>query len=224
MKIIVVAALLVTFFTARVDAQFMINPIVGINTFVLSSDPPNATANVSVGWSVGVNGRIGDHFFFEPGLHYMMQQNGMTVQNYDNGQEKTDFVAKDNLSYLRIPLLFGLKLFGTVSHDQLFNANIHAGLSPSFLLSATNTNTEKDVKDAYNSVGLAIGAGVGLDILMFTLDVDLDLGLTDVYNTSNRASLPPAVAPTLDGYHGKPIGFHVNLGFKYQFQTDESKK
>ncbi|MBS1903992.1 MAG: PorT family protein [Bacteroidetes bacterium] len=206
------------------NAQFMINPVLGVNTLVLSTDPPNASANTLIGWSVGVNGRIGNHFFFEPGIHYMMQKNGVTVPNYNDGQTTADFVAKDNLSYLSVPLLFGLKLLGTKEHDQLFNINVHAGLTPSFLMSATNTNTNKDVSKAYRTVGLAVGGGLGLDILFFTLDADLDLGLTDLYNTDNRASLPAAVAPTLDGYHGKPIGFHVNLGFKYQFDTDDNKK
>lgn len=220
-----IALIIVIATSVAANAQFMINPVIGVNTFVLASDPPVASPQVSVGWTLGLNARIGNHFFFEPGIHYLETKNGLHYSPKTEGGEYVEgYDYKDDISMLKIPLLFGYKLIGTKDGDALVNLNIHAGLTPGFLLSATDQASKQDQTQYYNSFALALTGGVGLDILFLTLDVDADLGMTNVYSDKMAsANFGPNSSPILFGNH-KSIGVRVNLGFKYQFETDESKK
>ena len=197
-------------------SQTVINPIVGINTFVLSTNPDSASANVSVGWTIGLNFRLGDQTIFLPGIHYLHEQNGVTVPAITGTNAHPEFIAKDDIDLLRIPLLIGFRFFKTKDHDVAFNINIHGGTSVFYLLSATDHTTKKDKSGNYNTWGFALTGGIGLDILFLTLDVDLDYGMTKVYSDSfNDPDME--LRNIRKGFTGKPFGFRINLGGKYQF-------
>ncbi|MEP7234653.1 MAG: outer membrane beta-barrel protein, partial [Ignavibacteriota bacterium] len=192
----------------------VINPIVGINTFVLSADPDSTTANVSIGWTVGVNFRLGDQTFFMPGIHYMHQRNGLTVQAV--GSNSPTFLAKDELDLLRIPLLVGIRLIKTKEHDSPINFNLHAGGSILYLLSASDYQNGADHSANYNTLGFTLTGGIGIEVLFLTLDVDLDYGMTKVYSESYNDS-NAELQHIKSGFDAKPFGFRINLGGKYQF-------
>ena len=198
-------------------SQTQINPIIGINTFILSAIPDSASANVSIGWTIGVNFRLGDQTIFLPGIHYLHEQNGVTIPAVSgNNNAHAEFVVKDDIDLLRIPLLIGFRFFKTKDHDVAFNINLHGGGSVLYLLSATDHTSGKDKSSNYNSLGFALTGGIGLDILFLTLDVDVDYGMTKVYSDSFNDP-DTELRNIRNGFTGKSFGFRINLGGKYQF-------
>jgi hypothetical protein len=192
MKKLILTLLLVAA-TGAANAQVHFNPIVGVNTFFLSTDPPSATSDVTAGWTIGLNLRTDGLVFFQPGIHYMSMHNGVQFDVSGGGAQ-----YRDDISMLRIPLLAGVG-FGPL--------NIHGGISPSIMLSATDHNTGADKMDVYNSFQAAFTVGGGIQILLLTLDVDLDFGITNVY------SKPETVYGTT--YDGTLSGVRVNLGLMF---------
>jgi hypothetical protein len=187
MKKLILGLLLL--FTTTATAQVHINPIVGLNTFFLSTDPPSATSDVTAGWTIGVNVRTSGLVFFQPGVHYMSMHNGVEFDVSGGTQ------YRDDISMLRDPLLAGVSL-GPL--------NIHGGISPSIMLSATDHNTGADKMDVYNAFQAAFTVGGGLQFLMLTLDVDLDFGITNVY------AKPETIYGTT--YDGTLSGVRINAG------------
>lgn len=213
-KLFIFCALILSAHSAY--SQTQINPIVGINTFVLSANPDSASANVSIGWTIGLNFRLGDQMIFLPGIHYLHEQNGVTIPAVSGNNAHAEFVVKDDIDLLRFPLLVGFRFFKIKEHDVPFNINLHGGTSVIYLLSATDHTTKKDKSSNYNSLGFALTGGIGLDILFLTLDVDIDYGITKVYSDSYNDP-DTELRNIRNGFTGKPFGFRINLGGKYQF-------
>ncbi len=184
-------------------AQLNINPVFGLNFFSISKDPPGTNPEVGVGFNIGANIRSENgQFYFQPGLFYQRQGFGL---NIDTAAQT--YSANVNMNSIRVPLLVGLKLIPSLPLNVV-NVNIHGGVAPTFLLSATNNSTGADVTSQYNAVGLGGVLGVGLEVFFVTLDVDYEYGFLNFYNQDK-------VPSTLTGYDGKPTSIYINLGVKF---------
>lgn len=51
-------------------AQTVINPKVGINASRLSTDPTGGEISARKSWQLGLDARIGDRVYFQPGLFW----------------------------------------------------------------------------------------------------------------------------------------------------------
>ena len=183
--------------------ELSINPVFGVNFFSISKDPPGTNSEVGVGFNIGGNIRSENgQFYFQPGLFFQHQGFGL---NIDTAAQT--YSANVNMNSIRVPLLVGLKLLPPLPLNVV-NVNIHGGVAPSFLLSATDNNTGADVTNQYNAVGLGGIVGVGVEVFFVTLDVDYEYGFLNFYNQDK-------VPSTLTGYDGKPTSIYINLGVKF---------
>lgn len=219
-KIIFVAVLLLSVSFANAQLNFGIkagyNSSLGMNN--LNSvktgeyNLNSVSSEIANGFHMGAFVRIGfQNIYFQPELLYSMGKKDYTITFEDMAQNnaKVTFDKSVNISTVDVPLLLGYKLLDL----KLVNLRVFAGpklrfnagstLSYSNLSnggSVTPANLEKDVKAA--QVGLE--AGVGVDVLMFTLDARYNL-IGDMYQTKLDSK-------TLDNIPANT--FVISLGWK----------
>ena len=168
----------VTFFTfTTVRSQTEINPVIGVNFSSLTTDPEEFDSEGRLGWHFGANLRIGDKFYFQPGLHYA-QLNSRVTSLEDDPIDENSF--ESNIGVIRIPLLAGVRLLSTQKNDNPFNINLHAGLATEFVVDEENTLL---TEDSFTSPLFAVVVGAGVDFMFLTLDLDYEIGLSPVFDT-----------------------------------------
>lgn len=163
---------------------FSIGPKIGYNTTKLSTDASTISSDLKNKFQFGAFVRIGSKIYIQPEVNYVTKGGVLKNDDATINQEIT-------LKTLTIPLLVGIRFI------DLKVASIHlvGGPVASFALnkelSVTNpggswpVNTTDDIKNA----SWAIQAGAGVDVLMFTLDVRYEIGMSQMYNGTSNFSL-----------------------------------
>lgn len=158
---------------------FSIGPKIGYNTTKLSTDASTISSDLKNKFQFGAFVRIGSKIYIQPEVNYVTKGGVLKKENTPD-QEVT-------LKTLTIPLLLGVKVI------DLKVASIHlvGGPVASFALdkklsitdpgSSWPVNSADDIKNA----SWAIQAGAGIDVLMFTLDIRYEIGLSNMYNGSD---------------------------------------
>jgi hypothetical protein len=185
MKYIILCISIVMLTLSSANAQTQINPVIGMNFSTLANTPDELQTEARLGWHFGVNMRIGDRFYFQPGVHYAQLNSELT--SVEDGQSVTDTSFKSNIGVLRIPLLAGLRIFSNEDKEALFNVNIHAGIATELVMAVDEDKTGL-TKDDFTSPIFAAVFGAGIDFLFLTFDIDYELGLTPVFD-SERINL-----------------------------------
>jgi len=159
---------------------FCIGPKIGYNTTKLSTDASTITSELKSNFQFGAFVRIGDKIYFQPEANYVTK--GGQLKN-DNTSETENITLKT----LTMPFLLGVKII------DLKVASVHlvGGPVASIILdkklditnpgSSWPVNSTDDIKNS----AWSIQAGAGLDVLMFTLDVRYEIGLSDLNKGSN---------------------------------------
>ena len=173
-KLLILALLSVTFASAH--AQFSFNPKIGMN--VTSITTPNATAESGshVGFNVGADLRFRKKeswFFVQPGLHYY----SMGVQPVPENATQEQMEQIPSVNSLKLPLSGGMYLTGS---DGILRVRAHAGVTPTVLL-GVEENTLGATKDAYQAATLGLHGGIGIEVLIVTLDLSYEHGVSNVY-------------------------------------------
>jgi hypothetical protein len=182
MKFLALQILFSIIIFTNVCAQEVINPVLGLNFSALTSDPPGLESQLRVGWHIGLNGRFGSRFYFQPGVHYAILGKELTSVEDIDTLKKGSF--KSDVHALRIPLLVGMQLINTEEKESPFNINVHAGLSGAVILSISDNTTVK--KEDFVSPIFSGVFGVGVDLLFLTFEVDYEVGLTKVFDETKR--------------------------------------
>lgn len=196
--------LLITFLMAGVMyGQFHIGPQIGYTAANLSVDKADITTGLQNNMVVGVFMRLGKKIYLQPEVNYLTQG---SVFQFKFGQS---LIKQDvQLKSIQVPLNLGaqlidlkvakLRVFGGVTGNFVANKTINTTGDPSEYLKPDNI---KDVTFQYQ-------VGVGLDVLMFALDVKYYGGINDLVNgnvtynsTTQTVSAPSNV-------------FMVTLGWK----------
>jgi len=139
------------------------------------------------GFHAGVFARLNfKNIYFQPEFLYAMGKKNYTV-NFNDGTSNVSFDKLVNIRTLDVPLLLGYKLIDL----KLVNLRVFAGPKLRFnagsSLDYSNLSTggsvtlaklQRDIKAAQ----LGLEAGVGVDVLMFTLDARYNL-IKDMYQT-----------------------------------------
>ncbi|MEM1328403.1 MAG: porin family protein [Bacteroidota bacterium] len=156
-------------------AQLTINPKIGVNFYDISDTDGEIIPDGKTGFHGGVDFRIGDKVFVQPGIHYY----ALSADFQNDGL--VDRIEDDvRLQNVRIPVLVGTSFLQT---DQ-FKLRANIGLVGLFPI-ATNDNLIFDADD-YRNVNFGAATGVGMDLGRLTLDIMYDFGLTDTFeDTSN---------------------------------------
>lgn len=183
-----------------VFGQFELRPAVGITQSSLK-DFTEADFNGEVGYSFGIDLMYGSRVYIQPGIHFESDRNSIYT---DFGTFGGTYSLKVNK--IRIPLLVGYKLFNSDT-DHFFNVRVSTGPSISLVTSAEDENSPLIIgKDDLKSSVLGWNGGVGVDILVFFLDVNYQFGLTDVFEERQFLGI--------DNQNSKNNIFYLNAGIR----------
>ncbi len=167
--------------TVSANAQTRFNPKVGFNASAIDTRLQDITAEARFGWNAGVDLRIGDGiFFFKPGLHYY----NFTADLFQDVNQPGDVPIKDEttIQSLKLPINAGLRITG---EGGLVGLNVFGGVTPSYVLGVRERAivpfTRQDMKDFTMGANL----GVGVDILLFTLEANYEIGLSPFFTASD---------------------------------------
>jgi hypothetical protein len=145
-------------------------------------------SDLSNGFQAGVFARFGfKKIYFQPEFLYNMGKKDytMTLQDAQNNDVQLD--KRVTISTLEVPLLLGYKLLDL----KLINLRAFAGPKLRFnagssldynVLAAGGSITAAQLSKDIKAAQLGLEAGIGVDILMFTLDARYNL-IKDMYQT-----------------------------------------
>ncbi len=171
-------------------SQFSIGPKVGVNVAKLTTDFKSDFADIKssskTGFQFGAFARIGDKFYLQPEILWSVK--GGIVEFTQDLIGTTKYDTK--LTAIDVPILVGYKL---VKLPVAGNIRVFGGPIATFITSskASLDGISLPELENYKSTIWSLGVGAGVDILMFTLDVRYEFGLsnasdaTDVTQKSN---------------------------------------
>ena len=179
-KIFLLSALL--FLATVTFAQFTVGPKIGLTMSKLKTNFEDVTEEMKPGFQFGVFVRMGKKIYVQPELMFVtkggiIRDQGLTTK------------TKVNLSTMQIPVMVGYKLLNL----KVVSLQVMGGPAISFVTNKeitvssgniTQTIADNNIKDAIWSVQL----GVGVDVLMFTLDVRYEWGLNNIYDPQGGTS------------------------------------
>ncbi|MCK9451532.1 MAG: PorT family protein [Bacteroidales bacterium] len=205
MKKIIFSALFVLMVSA-LTAQISLGPKIGYTTNKLSVDKSTVTSDLKSSFLYGAFVRIGKKWYVQPEINFFTTGGVFTSPSLDGGINPVN--EEVELKTIQIPLYVGLTLADLklvkIRAQAGPTANIYTDKKVNPLSSSTYTAIkETDINDI--QWGFQFGAGV--DVLMFTLDVQYYLGLNNVISDIEVGGQPIT-------FDSKSKGFMVTLGWK----------
>ena len=189
------------FFTTTVFSQISFGPKIGYNTSKLSIDKSDIKSDLRSSFQFGAFLRLGTKIYVQPEINWVTE-GGVFKQPITIGS-LSPFEDDVKLSTIQIPFLIGAKVIDL----KILNLRVFAGPSASIVTDKTLKKTgdllsDLDVDNIEDLIwGVQVGAGI--DVLMLTLDVRYNIGLTKVIGDVGTTS-----------YDSKTNGFNVSLGWK----------
>ncbi len=206
MKKIVIVAILFSL-SYGLTAQISLGPKIGYTTGKLSIDQSDVTTSLKNSLVFGAFLRLGDKYYLQPEINWYTAGGVFKAPSVGGGLSPVEDEVE--LKSIQIPLYVGFKLFDL----KLVQIRAQAGPTASFITDktinplavgqTTSVIKETDISDIL--WGFQFGGGV--DVLMFTLDVQYMLGLNTVIGDIN-------VNGTTVKFDSKQQGFMVTLGWK----------
>lgn len=150
-------------------------------------DLTDVKSELSNGFHAGVFARIGKKVYVQPELLYAMGKKEYTVSLQDAMNNDITYDKFVSISTVDIPLLVGYKLLDKkMANVRLFagpKLRLDAGSSLEFdNVVSGGTITKEDLLRDVKKSQIGLEAGVGIDVLMFTLDARYNL-IGDMYQT-----------------------------------------
>lgn len=172
----------------------------------------NVKDEMGNGFHAGAFARIGfEKLYIQPELLYAMSKNDYSITLQDAMNKDVTFDKFVTVSTVEIPILIGYKIL------DLKTVNLRAFAGPKIRLNAgssldyknfsaeSGSNiTIEDLKNDFKESQIAFEAGVGVDVLMFTLDARMSL-------TNNMAQTKMKDV-NIDGISANK--FIISLGWK----------
>jgi hypothetical protein len=174
-----------------IHSVFSLIPQVGFNVSRLTSD---AESGGRLGFQFGTEARIGKALYIQPGF-YWLRQIPQFIQHHDQAPELTE----DNIAIngFQVSGLVGYKLINT----EILIFRFQAGPAMSWVHRVRN-NAFGLAEEDFNSSIWGAKIGIGADINFVTLDINYEIGITDVFTDVSTA---------------RNNVFSVNLGFRLDF-------
>ncbi len=181
------------------QAQFQVNPQLGVNYQQMTSPAANTEYKAAMGWMLGADLRIGDRLFFQPGA-FVGRSATVVQQAFTDTLRIEDDLVRTNL---KLKALVGYRIIDTYQFDLRF------AMGPTYdvLLSVD----DRDDRIGYNegdfrNGSLNIDAALGFDMGLVTLEPSVSFGLSRVF-TDN-----PAVQDIGSKYLTYGLTLGVNFG------------
>jgi len=219
-KFLLVAALLLSVSITYAQLNFGIKA--GYNSSISPKNISSVTSGsynlnsvnseLSNGFQAGVFFRFGfSKMYFQPEFLYNMGKKNYTMTLQDAQNKDLQIDKRVKISTLEVPLLLGYKILDL----KLVNVRAFAGPKLSFnagssldynvLVDAGGTFDKETLISDIKAAQLGLEAGIGVDVLMFTLDARYNL-IGDMYHTKmNDITLDKMSANT----------FVISLGWKF---------
>jgi len=202
-----ISLLLVAFLISGVMyGQFHIGPQIGYTASKLSYKGTDITNGLKNNMLIGVFMRIGKKVYIQPEVNYMTQGSVFKFPSLGS----TSVVEQNvNLKSIQVPLSLGWQFINL----KVIKLRIFGGATANFIVNKTITTTNgaaKDylVPDNFNNIQWQYQAGLGIDVLMFALDVKYYGGINDLFNGSVKYN------QTTHSVSGASNVFEVTLGWK----------
>lgn len=159
---------------------FSLGPKIGATLSRYNSDLDSFDAETRSSMHWGAFVRFGETFYIQPELLFM-NRSGIIKSLVDENEETIKIRTID------VPLLFGVK----VADLEVSNIRLFAGPVATFALNkeiATDDIESEFTEDDLRSANWALQFGLGVDLLMFTIDLRYELGMGD-YSKIDGTSL-----------------------------------
>lgn len=160
-------------------SQFSIGPKIGVNVAKLTTDFDEDFQNIQssskTGFQFGAFARIGGKVYLQPEILWSTKggiveftQGALGISKYDT-----------KLTAIDIPIFIGYKL---IKLPIAGNIRVFGGPIASFVTSSSvkADGLELPSMEDYKSTIWSLGLGAGVDVLMITLDVRYEIGLSNV--------------------------------------------
>ncbi len=187
--------------------QFHFGPQVGYTASNLSINKSEIVNNLKSNLLIGVFVRMGKKIYLQPEANWLTQ--GSTFKYEFEVDDPNPVEQEIKLNTLQVPLSLGWRMINL----NVINIRLFAGASANFILN-TKINTlnpdtyEYLLPEDFSSIQWQWQAGLGVDILMFAIDVRYCGGINDLVNKT----------VTVDGGNyevsSKSNLFQVTLGWK----------
>ncbi len=187
-SLLLIAALGTTF---AATAQVQVNPQVGLTMHKLTGTEPQGVSNrASVGFLVGLDVRIGETFYLQPGAFFSRTATAYTIETAspdpNNPGTLVTTEIEDNLvrSNLKLRAMLGYKIV----NEDAFKLRLAIGPSYDVLMSVDNTDDNIQWNEGdFSSGSFNIDGTLGFDFGILTIEPGVSIGLTDVYDTDEQA-------------------------------------
>ncbi len=161
----------------RADKSIYVNPKVGMNISGLTDELEGVSSSGKAGYNVGLDLRLGDGLvFFQPGVFYYQYNTKYTIVESSllpNGQ--TTYKTDVKVSSIKVPVQMGIRILTT---DLI---SVRANLGPAFNF-PVDVNSDEDFvlkRGDYKSATVGGVVGAGVDLAIFTFDLNYEFGLSD---------------------------------------------
>lgn len=164
--------------------QFHIGPQIGYAGSNLTMNVDSISNSLKSNFMFGVFMRFGNKIYIAPEVNYLTQGSVFKTPSYQDGVSPLEQEVK--FSTLQVPVNLGWRIINL----EIVSIRIFGGVAANFVLNTT-VNTTSDnaddyenalVPDDFNSVQWQWDAGLGVDVLMFAIDVKYMGGLGNVLN------------------------------------------
>ncbi|GJM33418.1 MAG: hypothetical protein DHS20C18_24190 [Saprospiraceae bacterium] len=164
-------------FSAPMFAQISVNPKIGVNVSALDAKLGDITAEARTGWNVGADLRLGKGFLFlNPGLHYYNQNARLTkdIESPDDFR----FEDETTIQSVKVPINIGVNITG---QGGLLGLYVKGGIVPTYVTGVKERPSFDLSVDDLNRLTYGANVGVGVDILLFTVDLNYEIGMKDFF-------------------------------------------
>jgi hypothetical protein len=161
--------------------QFHVNPQIGVNFTELTNEDEGIEYKADLGWQLGVDFRIGDRLYFQPGFYFVRTSTFVRIEPTDS------LVMEDNLirTSAKLKALLG---YNIINGDQ-FKLRVNAGPTYDVLLSVDSKDDEiKFDEEDYNAGSFNMDAGLGVDLTIISVEAGVSYGLSKSYKDTDVLS------------------------------------
>ena len=175
----VVLLLGVFLISATLFGQFHFGPQVGYTASNLTVERSEIVNNLKSNLLVGVFARFGQKIYIQPEVNYLTQG---SVLKYEFEIDDPSPVEQNiKLNTIQVPLSLGWRIINL----EVINIRLYAGASANFVVNTTIDTKNADGYDYllpsdFNNIQWQWQAGLGVDVLMFAIDVRYFGGINDL--------------------------------------------
>jgi|GEM_PF-401214 len=177
------------------QAQFQVNPQLGVNYQQITKPSANTDYKAGMGWLLGADFRIGDRLFFQPGAFVGRSATVIRQDLNDTLRIEGDLVRTN----LKLKAMVGYRIIDTYQFDLRF------AMGPTYdvLLSVDDPNDRIGYNGGdFRNGSLNIDAALGFDMGLFTLEPSVSFGLSRVFEDN----------PTVQDLGSKYLTYGMTIG------------